>query len=313
MISEWNSFGIGTKFVQKTKEESTCLSVLPVYVGTNGKRGIYFCSGSNKIMNSSNIFPEISTNYSSSVSFNWKDFGFFHFGYPHLCKLLRGSNLASLMMLAQEKHELITSLDINCAEKNSIEIVSESFSNTDILHGNLHECSLLLGDMADGENSCISEDKVEFKKIREIADSILSIGCCLIVITLGPNGAFLKFTSNEKRFESFRKRLPVCSQNLGIFPSQEFFIPSFILPETGSEMNTIGAGDTFVGALLVALSEANKFNSNFIECVKFAHSVAGERISGVCHSFEDIILNLPNKKILKPTNENISRQLGLII
>ncbi|MEI7833246.1 MAG: carbohydrate kinase family protein, partial [bacterium] len=111
MESMWRADGVDTSCVVRVETAGTALSVLPVY--TDGKRGVYFCPGTNDIMDADNLFGP-GQQYLQMLG----DCQAFHFGYPPLLRCLQGEALADLLRLVRDTGVLV-SLDTTPVATNA--------------------------------------------------------------------------------------------------------------------------------------------------------------------------------------------------
>jgi sugar/nucleoside kinase (ribokinase family) len=89
-------------------------------------------------------------------------------------------------------------------------------------------------------------------------------------------------------------------------PGFRALISSFALePQSGHDINTTGAGDTFVGALLVALSTAEELRCDFQTVVRLAHAAANARIVDEAYTLPELLKRLPHYKAARLTNRNL--------
>jgi sugar/nucleoside kinase (ribokinase family) len=113
--------------------------VLPVYA--DGRRGIYFCQGSNLQLDGERLFGQELRRLNLVDSFQ-----VFHFGYPSLLPKLQGSNLGSLFEAVRGRNIFI-SLDTTSLldEKKHREMIDPALPYVGMLHANLEEAASLTG------------------------------------------------------------------------------------------------------------------------------------------------------------------------
>ena len=94
LLNLWQQDGIDPRYVVRSQDAGTALSTLPVY--QDGKRGVYFCPGTNDIMDLSNIFGPRREHLAVL-----QERLAFHIGYPPLMRRLQGPALAELLSVVR--------------------------------------------------------------------------------------------------------------------------------------------------------------------------------------------------------------------
>jgi sugar/nucleoside kinase (ribokinase family) len=184
LLNMWNSEKLGISFVRRLTAIPTAVSVLPVY--SDGKRGLYFCPGTNKIMDIEHLFTP-------TPRVELEKYQVFHYGYPHLTPALQGQKLAQLFRKAQ-KSGCITSIDVNGAD-NNMSVISPCLPFVDVLHANVEEALLLHGKLNEVAARISNDDTSQFpvniddvvtvQEARTLAKSFLDHGVAWVTITLG--------------------------------------------------------------------------------------------------------------------------------
>jgi sugar/nucleoside kinase (ribokinase family) len=281
LMTKWQEMDIGVKYVERQKGCNSALSVLPVY--KTGKRAIYFCSGTNLIMNVDHILLGTGNNQDLL-----RQVKVFHYGYPHLSPMIQNNELERLFQYVRGTYNVITSLDVNGADSN-FSVFESSLQHVDVFHANIEEALTICGKLdqilvrfrseqekSEDKHALAIEDVVTMDDVTEVAHEILSKGSVIVTITLGARGVYTVVTTDEAKLSSFFQHASIRDLSSGY----SLYLPSFkLLPTKGS--NTTGAGDSFVGGLLASIASEIVNEINLEEIIKVAQLTALHRLSGI--------------------------------
>eukprot|EP01102_Stenamoeba_stenopodia_P003875 TRINITY_DN139_c0_g1_i2.p1 TRINITY_DN139_c0_g1~~TRINITY_DN139_c0_g1_i2.p1 ORF type:complete len:503 (-),score=47.17 TRINITY_DN139_c0_g1_i2:16-1524(-) len=308
LLGMWKNFGIGTKFVRRTSEAPTALSVLPVY--HDGKRGIYFCSGTNSIVDSDKLLGD---NLIEGIKAIREQFPFrvFHFGYPTLMPNLQAEPLAELFDAIRKasNNEAFISLDTTSLHDHQkhLAILAPSLRHVAVFKCNIEEAAAITGKMelinrvkTCSDTSASVEDLVAPDEVRDVANSLLKLGPGIACISLGSNGAFVMTADSvtlADRFGDFYKNLSQSDQ----WSSKGMFVPPFC---PSGPVNATGAGDAFIAGFLAALLHDSLRQKGLETIIKVAHATALQRIEDErikeTLSLDRLVDEMTKFKVLEP-------------
>jgi sugar/nucleoside kinase (ribokinase family) len=301
LLDLWARDGIDSSHVVRTAEAGTAVSVVPVYA--DGKRGVYHCPGANDLMGADNLFgPD--RRYLDVLRRRLA----FHLGYPPLLRRMQGADLADLVSLVRETGVLV-SLDTTPVPDDTTlhGLLAPALPLAHLFMPNVMEASQVVGRFTNlagrareasaraGEPMEI-EDVVTPDELVAMGERLLGEGLPIVVITLGPNGAFV-CTAGEGTLRA----VPCAPADLGAWADQRLYVPAC---EVDGPINTAGAGDTFAAAVLVGLCRGLP---SMEEIVKLAHCVGAlhcDLSRGAC-SFEEAEAALPAMKPRRPRNPHL--------
>ncbi len=294
MLDIWKKDGIDTDTVMRTDTAGTSLSVLPVY--KDGKRGVYFCPGTNGIMDAEMLAGKDGINIT-----RLQDKQIFHLGYPPLLNNLQGKNLTEFLLMVK-KSGVVVSLDTTpIADDTSLpEMLGDALGVADIFTPNIEEASQTAGIFNKlvkkaHEKGMDIENIITPEELLETGEKLLTYGLPLLVITLGPQGVFICTGSEDKV-----SRLP-----FNIAANQRIFVPGY---KVTGPINTTGAGDTFTAAFLTGMC---KGVGTLSDIARFAHCAGATFVdlSKGPSTFEQVISLLPQMQISEPANAGLAEMM----
>ena len=145
---------------------------------------------------------------------------------------------------------------------------------------------------ASGESRDI-EDVITAAELHGIGERLLREGVPIVIITLGPNGAFL-CTGDERALRA----VPVAPDDLAGWANQRLYVPAF---QVDGPVNTAGAGDTFTAGILTGIC---KGLPSLREIAKLAHCAGALHVDlsrGAC-TFAEVQAALPSLRVRLPRN-----------
>ena len=196
MLDQWRADGVDTQYVLRTAAAGTSLSTLPVY--DDGKRGVYFCPGTNDIMDLSNLFGPDRV-YLDVL----RRMQVFHIGYPPLMRRLQGAALAELLGAVRETGVLVSLDTTPVADDTTLyRMLGPALPVAHMFTPNVMEAAQTAGRFtalaaraaAETQASGVPaeiEDIITPAELDGIADFLLAQGLGIVVITLGSNGVYL--------------------------------------------------------------------------------------------------------------------------
>jgi sugar/nucleoside kinase (ribokinase family) len=274
------------------------MSMIPVYA--DGKRGVYFCPGTNDIMNIENLFGP-GRAYLEVLRARQV----FHFGYPPLLKHLQGAALAELLAVVGETGVMVTLDTTPVADDTTLgRMLAPALSRAHMFTPNIEEASQVTGQFTrlverveagrqrSGEAVDI-EAVIRPDELIGIGEALLQAGVPIVVITLGPNGAFI-CTGDEAAL----RRVPLAPADLSGWAHQRCYVPAF---QVDGPVNTTGAGDTFTAGMLTGLCLGLP---SLREIARLAHAsgaLAVDLSKGPC-SFAEVQAAMPAMRPRFPSN-----------
>ena len=299
LLKLWQADGIDTRYVVRTAEKGTAISTVPVY--PDGKRGVYFCPGTNDIMSADNLFGR---NRAHLPVLHERQA--FHLGYPPLLPLLQGKPLADLLAMVQQTGVFISLDTTPIADDTTLRaMLIPSLPSIHLFKSNIEEAAQVTGHFsalvararAAGDDI---ENIVTAKELVAIGEEILALGAPMAVITLGPNGAFV-CTGDTATLG----KVPLLPDDLSGWADQRLFVPAY---QVDGPINSAGAGDTFTAALLSGLCSGEM--RSVAQLVHFAHATAALHVdlSHDTYSFAEVMQMLPTMSMRRPANPNFSAQ-----
>ncbi len=294
MLDIWKKDGIDTETVIRTDAAGTSLSVLPVY--KDGKRGVYFCPGTNGIMDAEMLAGKDGINI---ARMDKKEI--FHIGYPPLLNNLQGKNLCDFLQTVK-KSGVVVSIDTTpIADDTSLpEMLGDALGVADIFTPNIEEASQTAGLFSKLVNKAREKGKdieniISPEELLETGEKLLAYGLPLLVITLGPQGVFVCTGSEDKV-----ARLPY-----KLAANQRVFVPGY---KVTGPINTTGAGDTFTAAFLTGLCRGV---GDLKDIARFAHCAGATFVdlSKGPSTFEQVISLMPAMQINEPENAGLAEMI----
>lgn len=298
MLDLWQADGIDTRYVVRSREIGTALSTLPVY--QDGKRGVYFCPGTNEIMDITNLFGPQQQHLAVL-----RERLAFHIGYPPLMRRLQGNALAELLSAVRDTGAMVSLDTTPVADDTTLyNMLAPALPVAHMFTPNIEEASQVAGqftrlaarahDAAQQAGASRDiEDIITLEELRAIGEMLLREGVPIVVITLGPNGAFL-CTGDEAALRT----VPVAPADVSGWANQRLYVPAFLVD---GPVNTAGAGDTFTAGILTGIC---KQRPSLKEIAQLAHCGGALHVDtsrGAC-SFEDVQAALPAMRHRPPRN-----------
>lgn len=235
LVTHLKDSGVDTSRVLRREDVATSLAVVPVY--DKGGRGCFVNLGANSRVTANDLFTSSVTGKIKDVPTNLR---VFHFGYPHLLPRIQGNNLKQLLaMIRKALPTTIISVDVNGADvsEEKRNVLSSALPLIGMLHANLSEASRITN--REGRRS-----KDVDGAVHSIASWFTDRGVGIMCITCSQFGAHAK-TSEDVILK--HHQLPQGIKG-GYFAGRGAY-------ELSGELNSTGAGDSFVGGCIAALVE----------------------------------------------------------
>ncbi|MHB9024143.1 MAG: carbohydrate kinase family protein [Armatimonadota bacterium] len=250
LLKLWEADGVDTRYVIRSHDAGTALSTVPVYA--DGKRGVYFCPGTNDTMGIDNIFGPRGANLSVL-----SERQAFHIGYPPLMRRLQGEQLADLLSLVHGSGVLVSLDTTPIPDDTTLRgMLVPALGTCHLFTPNIEEASQITGRFsalaarareatAQSGEAMEIEDIITPEELTTVGEELLGLGVPIVVITLGANGAFL-CTGDAETLRS----APLAPADLAGWADQRLYIPSF---QVDGPINTAGAGDAFIAGILTGM------------------------------------------------------------
>ena len=145
------------------------------------------------------------------------------------------------------------------------------------------------------------EDVVTPEELVAIGEQLVAQGVPIVVLTLGPNGAFV-CTGDEAALRT----VPSAPADVAGWANRRLYVPGY---EVEGPCNTAGAGDTFAAAVLAGLCRCL---TSIEEIVKLAHATGAlhcDLSRGTC-AFDEVHAVLPSMKPRRPRNPHLPETIA---
>lgn len=304
LLDLWQADGIDTRYVVRSTEVGTALSVLPVYA--DGKRGVYFSPGTNEIMSMDNLFgPE-----RAYLEVLRKRLAF-HLGYPPLMRRLQGQALAEVLSAVRDTGVLVSLDTTPVADDTTLaRMLGPALAVAHMFTPNIEEASQVAGQFTTlaararetavqtGEATDI-ENIVTPTELIAIGERLMSAGVPIVVITLGPNGAFL-CTGDAQALRA----VPLAPGELSGWANQRLYVPAY---QVDGPINTTGAGDTFTAGILTGMCLGLP---SLCQIAQLAHCAGALHVdlSQGARTFAEVQATLPTMRVRPPRNPHLSAE-----
>ena len=302
LLKLWEADGIDLRYVVRTAEAGTALSVLPVYA--DGKRGVYFCPGTNEIMGLDNLFGARGEFLAAL-----RGMQVFHLGYPPLMRRMQGTALAEVLAAVRETGVLVSLDTTPVADDTTLAaMLAPALRVAHMFTPNIEEASQVTGrftalaararaasDQAGATRDI--ENIITPAELAEIGEQLLAAGVPLVVITLGPNGAFL-CTGDAAALRA----VPLAPADLSGWANQRLYVPAF---QVDGPLNTTGAGDTFTAGILAGICQGCPSLRDIARLAHCSGALHVDLSRGAC-SFAEVQAALPTMRVRPPENPHLA-------
>jgi sugar/nucleoside kinase (ribokinase family) len=301
LMKLWQEDGIDTRCVVRSAEKGTALSTIPVY--EDGKRGVYFSPGTNDIMGLENMFgPDRA--YLRLL----EERLVFHIGYPPLMARLQGDDLAATLAAVRATGVLVSLDTTPVADDVTLaRMLEPALPLAHLFTPNVMEAAQTVGcflrlvararavSEETGQPADI-EEIITLEELTEIGEALLARGVPIVVITLGPNGAFL-CTGDEDTLRG----VPLAPKNPTGWANQRLFVPAY---QVDGPINTTGAGDTFTAGLFTGMCMGI---DSLAEIARLAHCASALHVDLTrgARTFAEVQAALPAMRVRPPANPHL--------
>ena len=194
---------------------------------------------------------------------------------------IQGQALADVLRLPRGlPGSPLVSLDLNGVDPGNdaparhAAVLGKALPYVDVLHDNLEEAEAIVGPL-EGDGGADTE-----AHLAALARWFLESGVAVVTITAGARGSFTAVTSNPERLAAS----PGLGRQVAAWAGQEVRAAAFAVGE-GAAVNANGAGDAFVGGLVLAAA-AWREAMTLEEAVRFAALSALQRVDGTLREAE---------------------------
>lgn len=174
----------------------------------------------------------------------------------------------------------LVSLDLNGVDPGNdaparhAAVLGKALPYVDVLHANLEEAEAIVGPLGGGGGDADAH-------LGALARWFLDKGVAVVTITAGARGSFTAVTSDPERIAAS----PGLERQVAAWAGQEVRAAAFAVGE-GAAANANGAGDAFVGGLVLAAA-AWREALTLEEAVRLASLSALQRVDETLREAED--------------------------
>ncbi|CAN0542038.1 unnamed protein product [Ectocarpus sp. 12 AP-2014] len=281
MVRQMLAAGVDCSRVIRDASVQTALAVLPIF--SSGERGCFV----NLAANDDLLGDEVAAVLKEVAAEDGPPLAAFHYGYPHFTKqarlllpcFIQGQALADILRLPRSlPGSPLVSLDLNGVDPGNdaptrhAAVLEKAYPFVDILHANLEEAEAIVGPLETGDGDA---------RLRALAEWFLGQGVAVVAITAGAKGSFTAVTSDAERLAAS----PGLARQVSAWAGWELRAAAFAVGE-GAAVNANGAGDAFVGGLVLAAA-AWRESLTLEEAVRFAALAALQRVDESLRHAED--------------------------
>lgn len=195
---------------------------------------------------------------------------------------IQGQALADVLRLPRGlPGSPLVSLDLNGVDPGNdattrhAAVLGKALPFVDVLHANLEEAEAIVGPLGGG----LPDDADAH--LRALAGWFLDKGVAVVTITAGSRGSFTAVTSDAERLAAS----PGLERQVRAWAGQEVRAAAFAVGE-GSAVNANGAGDAFIGGLVLAAA-AWREALTLDEAVRYAALAALQRVDETLREARD--------------------------
>eukprot|EP01138_Halocafeteria_seosinensis_P014943 gb/GECG01015254.1/.p1 GENE.gb/GECG01015254.1/~~gb/GECG01015254.1/.p1 ORF type:complete len:358 (+),score=43.84 gb/GECG01015254.1/:1-1074(+) len=256
----YQHYGVDCRFVREEKDQHT--GVASITIDANGDNQIIITPGANEHLLPEDFNDEVVEKiWKSSIVVAQLEVPF--------------TTVLKAFQTARDGKQYRPLTILNPAPA-SLELPEGTFANTDIIVPNETEAELLTGTTVE-----------TFEDARMAAKTLCGFGPTVAIITLGSKGAFLLAETGSDRSDSDETENAMNGHN-------EFFSWTAIESpfHTANVVDTVGAGDAFIGAFAFALRqlrarEEAEYGEHFISRVgtNYANLVKATKFACACGSY----------------------------
>eukprot|EP00752_Nemacystus_decipiens_P010201 g9091.t1 len=279
MVRQMVAAGVDCSRIIRDPSVQTALAVLPIF--SSGERGCFV----NLAANDHLLGDEVATVLREVSASDGPPLAAFHYGYPHFTKQIQGQALADVLRLPRElPGSPLVSLDLNGVDPGNdaparhAAVLGKALPYVDVLHANLEEAEAIVGSLGGGSDADADADAEAH--LAALAKWFLERGVAVVAITAGAKGSFTAVTGDRERLAAS----PGLGRQVAGWAGQEVRAAAFAVGE-GAAVNANGAGDAFVGGLVLAAA-AWREALTLEEAVRFASLSALQRVDGTLREAE---------------------------
>lgn len=196
---------------------------------------------------------------------------------------IQGQALADVLCLPRDlAGSPLVSLDLNGVDPGNdattrhAAVLGKALPWVDVLHANVEEAEAIVGPLDSGSVAGDAD-----AHLRALARWFLDKGVAVVTITAGAKGSFTAVTSDKERLAAS----PGLERQVAAWAGREVRAAAFAVGE-GSAVNANGAGDAFIGGLVLAAA-AWREALTLEEAVRFAALAALQRVDETLREARD--------------------------
>eukprot|EP00903_Cladosiphon_okamuranus_P009565 g9107.t1 len=275
MVRQMVAAGVDCSRIIRDSSVQTALAVLPIF--SSGERGCFVNLAANDHLSG----DEVATVLREVSAADGPPLAAFHYGYPHFTKQIQGQALADVLRLPRGlPGSPLVSLDLNGVDPGNdaptrhAAVLAKALPYVDILHANLEEAEAIVGPLGGGGDDADAH-------LGALARWFLDKGVAVVAITAGARGSFTAVTGDQERLAAS----PGLKRQVAAWAGKEVRAAAFAVGD-GAAVNANGAGDAFVGGLVLAAA-AWREALTLEEAVRFASLSALQRVDGMLRESAD--------------------------
>jgi sugar/nucleoside kinase (ribokinase family) len=308
VLSQLQLCGVGTKYVSRSNVANTQVAFLPNYA--SGERACIVVPGTSSFLHRDHLFGEVGLGCQRTDML--REMLWVNLGYPYELPHMQGEALAlALSKLRAKSVDVAVAVDLNGAaasskfdDENRWPAIASSLQHVCVVHMNWDEALALYASAhrVAGRNddwvSKLQQSEVKtLPGLKELSSFFFESGVAIVTITLGSEGAFIAVHSDSqhmlKQFGAAAPEEKYVQQWCGTSA-----VMSEIPTSSAQVLDTVGAGDSFLAGLLMALESmaaTRRLSENVKETkellseedktlgglLNWAQTCAGQMLSGI--------------------------------
>jgi len=306
IMSQLKLCGIGTKYVSRSKVANTQVAFLPNY--SSGERACIVVPGTSSLLHRDHLFGEVGLGCQRKDML--REMLWMNLGYPYELPQMQGENLSfALSELRSKSVNVAVAIDLNGAaavskfdDTTRWPVIASSLQHVCAVHMNWEEALALCASAhcvtgREGDLDWMTElhqqrgGERSMGQLNKLANYFFECGVAIVTITLGSQGAFIAVHSDSQHvMRQFGAAAPEAKY------VEQWCATSAVMSEipksSAPVLDTVGAGDSFLAGLLMALESMavikenckdllSEENKTLLGLLNWSQTCAGQMISGV--------------------------------